>query len=349
MSESIVVKSTSRVTADVNDIILRENTTTRLIFRPMVVDNTSNPEACVNGEFVFQRKGSSKEWEDIQDFKMTELKAEQGAKLALHSAEVLQLLTQLEAIREMYKTHGIQLGVSRFTILQGDIPDAVKQLLEHKSGDLVNALTRLQPDDLQHFSGAVSLARLKSLMKVWEENKTNADEEFWQQQLAEQNWALSQLFSQPLVFIKSKPYCGGKEVDNEGGVYSDFLLDSIQKNGAALIEIKTPTTQLLGAKYRGVDEDDANTVYALSEHASGSINQAVNQRVVLRSEMGEYKPVRRSVKSVLIIGNSDQLDTQAKRKSFNLHRYSHSEVDIITFDEFFMKVENLIKLLEGRE
>lgn len=314
----------------------------------MVVENSTDAEACVNGEFVFQRKGASKQWEDIQDFKMTELKAEQGAKLSLHSAEVLQLLDRLDFIKEAYKEHGIQIGTSQFTILQGDIPEAVRQLLEHESGNLVNALSRLQTDDLQHFSGAVSLARLKSLLTVWQENKNNNNEEFWQQILAEQNWALSQLFSQPLVFIKSKPYCGGKEVDNQGGVYSDFLLDSVQKNGAALIEIKTPATDLLGTRYRGKDDDDENAIYSLSEEMSGAINQAINQRLVLRSEMGTYKPTRRSIKSILIAGSNTQLDTMAKRKSFNVHRYSHSEVDIITFDEFFTKIENLINLLEGK-
>ena len=40
--KEITTKSTSRVTAQVSDIAIRETTTTRLIFRPIIIDNPHN-------------------------------------------------------------------------------------------------------------------------------------------------------------------------------------------------------------------------------------------------------------------------------------------------------------------
>ena len=50
--EKITTKSTSSVSADTNDIVLRETAITRLIFRPQLVTNRNNPNASVNGIFI---------------------------------------------------------------------------------------------------------------------------------------------------------------------------------------------------------------------------------------------------------------------------------------------------------
>ena len=44
---------------------------------------------------------------------------------------------------------------------------------------------------------------------------------------------------------------------------------------------------------------------------------------------------------------SDELIEQRKKKSFELFRAGLSDVQIITYDELFGKVEFLIKLLQG--
>ena len=53
-------------------------------------------------------------------------------------------------------------------------------------------------------------------------------------------------------------------------------------------------------------------------------------------------------KSVIIIGNiQDELTEQRKKKSFELFRAGLNDVQIITYDELFGKVEFLIALLQG--
>jgi len=50
---------------------------------------------------------------------------------------------------------------------------------------------------------------------------------------------------------------------------------------------------------------------------------------------------------LLIVGHSSQLDSDAKRDSFELFRRSQRVMEIITFDELFKKIELLLSLLEG--
>ena len=49
------IKSTSLNSALVIDILLRETKTTRLIFRPQIIENPDNPEAAIKGDFIYQR------------------------------------------------------------------------------------------------------------------------------------------------------------------------------------------------------------------------------------------------------------------------------------------------------
>jgi hypothetical protein len=44
------------------------------------------------------------------------------------------------------------------------------------------------------------------------------------------------------------------------------------------------------------------------------------------------------------VGNYSELDTEEKRRSFELYRSSLSNIDIVTFDELFRKMEYLAKL-----
>jgi hypothetical protein len=81
--EEIEISSTSRTSAVTDDIILREKDTTRLIFRPLLVDNANNQEASVKGTFIFQRKSKNQQWENSRTLKLTELRASENVQLQL--------------------------------------------------------------------------------------------------------------------------------------------------------------------------------------------------------------------------------------------------------------------------
>lgn len=125
--------------------------------------------------------------------------------------------------------------------------------------------------------------------------------------------------------------------------FLDFIFSGGNANDAILIEIKTPMTKLLGAKYR-------KNVYTPSGELAGSVVQVNDYCHSLRQniqvakssgvELNTFNPRR-----VVIIGNyTKELNDTRKKASFELFRSSLAGIDIITFDEFFKKIEHLAKI-----
>lgn len=90
-------------------------------------------------------------------------------------------------------------------------------------------------------------------------------------------------------------------------------------------------------------------VFVPSSDLSGSVVQIADYRVTLSRELGvlaqgKYELSAFHPRCVVIIGNSAQLDTDQKRRSFELFRSNLSNVEIVTFDEVFRKVEHLASL-----
>ena len=54
-------------TLKINDIALRETQTTRLIFKPTILNNHSDQNASVKGAFLFQEKGAKGMWSDEEN------------------------------------------------------------------------------------------------------------------------------------------------------------------------------------------------------------------------------------------------------------------------------------------
>ncbi len=216
--------------------------------------------------------------------------------------------------------------------------------------DLVQRLGELDLDSLKKLNSLAGISQLKGVLEIWNQNKDNDDEEFWQTTLSEYSWIISQLFSFPVVLFERKAYVGGKWVDNRGGNITDFIYQNKLTQNVILIEIKTPETNLIGGKYR--------QTYSVTPDLSGSANQILNYKQKLGREYGNIvannpdKPRfdNFSPKCLVIIGNFEkEIGNDYRRKeAFELFRSNSRETDIITFDELFHKVEMLLNLLEGK-
>jgi antiviral defense system Shedu protein SduA len=190
-----------------------------------------------------------------------------------------------------------------------------------------------------------SAKKLTDVLALWRANQANADEEFWQIKLQEASYVFSQLFSVPLTFIQDKAYVGGQQIDGKSSRLVDFLFSGGATGEAMLIEIKTPVTGLLQrTKYR-------SNVYAPDTELSGSVIQAADYRYSITRDLQSITQSRKmdistfNPKVVIIIGNyGSELDTEEKRRSFELYRSSLSNIEIVTFDELFRKMEHLAKL-----
>jgi len=189
-----------------------------------------------------------------------------------------------------------------------------------------------------------SARRIIDVINKWHSNKSNPDEEFWQTVFNENPYVLSQLFSVPVVFIKDKAYVGGMNIDRQDAKFVDYLYANESSNDALLVEIKTPETKLVGAKYR-------RGVHKPSSDISGSIVQVLDYRRDLSKNIQTITSGTNHVidvfnpRCVVIAGNaSKELDNETKRRSFELFRTNLRDVEIVTFDELFKKAETLVTL-----
>jgi Domain of unknown function (DUF4263) len=201
----------------------------------------------------------------------------------------------------------------------------------------------------EHFEEVVwmgqSARKLTDVLALWKANETNSDEEFWQIKLQEASYVFSQLFSVPVTFIQDKAYVGGQQIDGKSSRFVDFLFSGGASGEAMLIEIKTPVTQLLQkSKYR-------SNVHAPDTALSGSVVQAADYRNSVTRDLQAITQGRNigistfNPKVVIIIGNyGSELDSEEKRRSFELYRSSLANIEIVTFDELFRKMEHLAKL-----
>lgn len=188
-----------------------------------------------------------------------------------------------------------------------------------------------------------SARRIVDVIRKWHSNKTNNKEEFWQQIFLENPYVLNQLFSVPVVFIKDKAYVGGMKVDRQDSKFVDYLYVTESSSDAVLVELKTPVTKLLGAKYRGIHKP--------STELSGALVQTLDYRREISKNIKnitdgvEYSLEFFSPRAILIIGNSEvELDTELKRKSFEIYRTSFKDIEIVTYNEIFKKAETLATL-----
>lgn len=231
-------------------------------------------------------------------------------------------------------------------------PDGVASVIEwalqHGSDEVLGALQRLDASSLQDLNSLAGIAKLNAALAIWEAHHDNDDEEFWQQFLHKNAYVLSQVFTSPIVVVKSKAYVGGKGVENMGGNLVDYLCKTVFTSNALLTEIKTPVADLLSSEYRP-------GVYNVGKDVTGGVLQVANYKDSLLKECRDLLANSNVAiddaidpKCLLIVGNTKELTSPAHTKSFELYRNGLKEVQVITFDELFHKVRLLVQLLEGK-
>ena len=204
--------------------------------------------------------------------------------------------------------------------------------------------SRLALDEIElpTLNGLVSRVNIRAIRDVWKNNAMNSSEEFWQRELTKHSFVLSFLFAYPVIVIRGKAYVGGKEYDNRHGNLVDFLARVPISRNTVLIEIKTPTTQLLGHEYR-------QDIFPASEEIIGSISQVLHYREALLddSKIRQTADLSASEPRCLIIAGSAaaELIDDSRRRSFERFRERVLGVSIVTFDEVFARIEDLHFLL----
>jgi hypothetical protein len=281
----------------------------------------------------YKRKKTAEPWEAVVDEAEDHFHGDfQSMKIDAGNGEAVKKLT--EFLNAQYQAIGQKIEKKKVII---DNPEEID----------FSFIKHLNQNKLKNIDSLVSVARLEDIIKNWNDNIGNNNEEFWQQLFQNHTWILSQIFSCPFILIGKKFYCGGKEDDDKGGVKGDLLYKNDLTGNLAFIEIKTPETKIIGNKYRGDEDGKDNVIFSMGDELTGGINQVLNQRKIYLNTHGDNNgKFLHNAKCILVIGKIKNLQSNDEKKSFELYRSFSKEVEIITFDELFGRIQTFLNLLK---
>jgi hypothetical protein len=377
-STALTVTSTSAQSADVSPILLNEKTDLiRLRFLPKIVTNRTKPANNVEGTFTYERKGKGDDVFPLDcgaDFVSRQtVKKDDALKLRLDTNETKNLF---EGLKKLYAAADDMGGIPSGTTTYVAVDKAARTLLDllrkdpataHMIADsenfeliqeLLKLLTQgtsrhelhdilegLEDSNLQSLSASLSVERLQRVHDEFRENLDNESEQYWQKFFERNAWIISQIFSVPCTLYEHQAYVGGKSINGTGGNLPDFLYANKLTKNLAIVEIKTPKTHLLGQPYR-------ENSYSMSKEFSGAISQVLSYKQSLLNAFSNFymtsggKIEAFSPQCVVVLGNTIELQSdRTKMESFENFRACLNGVTVLTYDELFGRIDDLLKIL----
>lgn len=379
-NNTVEVISTSANTADASPIVLNKTNMIRFRFLPVLVDNKQEPKKCVSGKLLLERKRKNEKCYPSETMgtenrlSRCSVKVGDWMEIQLDTSETYKLFHGLWQLYTLYDNIGeipygsttyarVDNSFRQFLSIIKDDPSAARMIGEEKNYDLVKTLLRLitqtssleslkkslselEDNNLQQLTSSLNIEKLQRVATLMQNNLCNNSEEFWQSKVFSENqWVLAQIFACPFTIFADKAYVGGKGINNNGGNICDFIYQNNMSQNVALIEIKTPCTEIIGGIYRGT--------YSFSKELSGAINQVLNYKDKLTKEYymlshQHSKPFEvLSPRCVVIIGMLSSLKPD-QVAAFENFRNSLNNVLIITFDELHQRITDLIAILSEK-
>ncbi len=249
-----------------------------------------------------------------------------------------------------------------------DIPEDKFFLVSQDEKNIISALRGRGADSVVSIAKQllslpnISLAQkdIKSLLKRKEKliefeqalSNYSTDESWWQEFFEKNNWIFGYgLNYEILEQQQPQPNYGGTGIDGTGGQRGDNLMSTMgDLNFTVLVEIKTPSTQLL----QGAQEI-RNGAWSLSKNLIDAISQ-IQANIQMWEKYGASHPdnidklERKSIftirpKGIIVIGSLHQfINNRSKRETFQRFRKSIHGIDIITFDELFERAKFIVEV-----
>ncbi|WP_354191606.1 Shedu immune nuclease family protein [Arthrobacter sp. UYCu712] len=207
------------------------------------------------------------------------------------------------------------------------------------------------PEKMARLQRNINLVNLEHLVATYEAALDAQHNENWWQQFFEENiFALQLLFGGPTVFVDAQVPIGEGSNAVKGKKIADYLLKNALTNNAALVEIKKPSTKLMRKKpYR-------EGVYGVQSEIAEAVTQVLDQALQLtRHEMatkqrtGDTSWTSNVPRCFVVAGLATELDTDDKKKSFDLYREHLSNVRIVTYDEVLGQLGTLHDFLAAEK
>lgn len=207
------------------------------------------------------------------------------------------------------------------------------------------------PEKMARLQRDIEVVNLAQLIASYREAlDVQYNENWWQQFFEENLFALQLLFGGPTVFVDAQVPIGEGANSVKGKKIADYLLKNALTNNASLVEIKKPGTKLM--KRRPYREG----VYVVQAEISAAVIQVLDQALQLtRHETGTKRRTANTSwasnapRCFVVAGLATELDTDDKKKSFDLYREHLSGVRLVTYDEVLGQLTTLRDFLVAEE
>jgi len=348
-------------------IKLEETSRTRRIFVPSFsVDDSGNKH--LRGEFIRQKKGRSG-WEDEDGISLKDVAPGEAVKFELPSEAMGRFLDGVGALLMVAQLPSIEERSQRFSIAPsnrvieiGDdtLKPAIQELIaKGHTKEFLDQLALLKPQDAEMFADEQLLRRRRQSLDAFEGALAdkNWDEPSWGKFFELNRWIFGLgLRYQFLHQLQGQAHYGGSDFRGRGEQKGDYLhYTEGEAKFVVLVEIKRPDspifqTESAGRQYRngvpGFHQEFANAISQVQVNTrtwevEGSQSEA-NRDVLQRDNISTVHP-----RSLLIYGNTDQLDSREKRVAFELFRGQLKQTEIVTYDELHRRAKFIVGELSG--
>ncbi|MGH4014363.1 MAG: Shedu immune nuclease family protein [Pseudonocardiaceae bacterium] len=206
-------------------------------------------------------------------------------------------------------------------------------------------IARDNPASLAALRLDVDLANLDELIDNFRKALTaNHAEGYWQRFFQENPFALHLVFGYPLIQVQGQASVGGTTFSGRDGRFVDFLAKNATTGNIAIFEIKKPSSPLINnSQYR-------NSIHTPAADLTGAVGQVLDQKVELTKTLSALKEKSHiydihayAIRCCVVIGRTPEDDD--RKKALEAYRGNSSMVDVITYDELLVKLEQLRNLL----
>ena len=345
MGKIIIKELTSSETAKFDPLVIYESQTSRRVFIGKIHECSKKdcvwiPENHLSGSIVHQKKNKKGEWENIDSIKLNTLKSGEGVQMNFTS----------EQLQKLYNCLTIAYGIAAQNIRDpfyevGTTADNLKNI---NNEQLAKILDMLPEDKAETISVIFTQKKRKEALQLFSKMlNEDVKEPDWQSFFSKNEW----IFGYGLNYvytsvITEQALVGGKNFRNGGGQVADYLstTESLNAQFTVLVEIKRANTKLLGSEIR-------NSIYPISKELSEAISQIQgycetwSNGIDCRSTFEKENPNIHTCQpqGILIIGNTQELRTDAQKQSFERFRQNLHNPKIITFDELYKRAEFIVK------
>ena len=196
---------------------------------------------------------------------------------------------------------------------------------------------RMRHDVIPLIERGLYSSDIANALAFWESNSSiQLNESEWQAELAKHRAILGRALGGDVTFLHEQASVGSTDLTGVGNKFSDFMFLNGSTKDCILVEIKTPATKLVGARYR--------STYPLSAEVSGAVAQCLLQKNSLLKNYYQKHSISKGAfeayapRCVVIAGSlaTEAAENEKLLEAFSVQREAiRSSVELITFDEIY--------------